>query len=1478
MRSNSQDKIGSVMVVGGGIGGIQASLDLADAGFKVYLVDEKPSIGGVMASLDKTFPTNDCSMCILGPKLVGTGRHPNIDILSYSDVKEVSGSAGNFNVKVLRKSRFIDETVCNGCGACIEVCPVEVPNEFDGNLSNRKAVYKLFSQAVPNVATIDKRGIPLCKNTCPIHMDVQGYVALIAQGKFKEALKVIRRSNPLPSICGRVCFHPCESKCKRGEVDQPIAIASLKRFVMDHEAGAEDEISPPPPKNKKVAVVGSGPAGLAAAHDLAQMGYKVVIFEALPIAGGMLAVGIPEYRLPKRILKSEIEYIQKWGVEIRTNTPVGVGDGNLSLDDLKRDGFEAIFLAVGAHKSMKLGVKGEELKGVIHGIDFLREVALSRNAKVGKRVAIVGGGNTAIDAARTALRLGCEEVHIVYRRSRAEMPAHEIEIEEAEKEGVKIAYLAAPVEILGKDGAASAMKCIRMELGEPDESGRRRPVPIPGSEFIIEVDTIIPAISQSPDLSFLGSDSDFRVTKWNTFEVNPKTLETNIPGIFAGGDAVSGPATIIDAIAAGKRAALAIDRYLRGESMEGFDALELSGIVLEDLGEREEGIERRERTPMPTLPVERRIRGFDEVELGFTEEMAIAEAKRCLNCGVCSECRECERVCELHCIHHDMPNSEVELSVGAIILAPGYDVFDATKLTQYGYGRFPNVVTSIEFERILSASGPYRGHVQRPSDGKTPRRIAFIQCVGSRDASCGNDYCSSVCCMYATKEAIIAKEHARTIEPTIFFIDMRAFGKGFDRYYERAQEEYGVRFVRSKISAVEEVPGSRSLKLRYESEDGKLTSEEFDMVILSVGLDELKEARKLSEIFGVELNEYGFCKTDDLSPMRTSREGIYVCGVFAGPKDIPETVMQASGAASEAAKLLAPARNTRVTTKEYPPERSIAGEPPRIGVFICHCGINIGGVVDVPEVVKYARTLDNVVYAEENLYTCSEDTQKLIAEKIKEYALNRVIVASCTPRTHEPLFRETVREAGLNPYLFEMANIRDQCSWVHMFDPQSATEKSKDLVRMAVAKVRLLTPLQKIKLPVKRQALVIGGGLSGMVASLDLAEQGFGVYLVEQERELGGNMRKIHYTLDGRDTRPFLESLIRRVTTDPMIKVFTEVRIESIDGYVGNFKTRLLPQNGGEPIELLHGVVIVATGAQEHTTAKYLYGKNPKVITQRELEARLADGGVDAKHVVMIQCVDSRNDERPYCSRVCCGEAIKNALKIKEQNPEANVYILYRDVRSYGFKEEYFQRARESGVLFMRYEDGEEPQVQGRDGFIKVIVDNKILKRRLQINADLLVLSVPMVAPESNKSLAQMLKVPLNEDNFFLEAHLKLRPVEFATDGVFVCGLAHSPKTIEESIAQASAAAAKAATILTKDTIETEGTVARVNEARCVACRMCEQVCPYKAVAVDPERNVAVVNEALCKGCGSCSASCRSGAIDLQGFEDAQILEEIYAL
>jgi heterodisulfide reductase subunit A-like polyferredoxin len=1526
--------VGAVLVVGAGIGGMQASLDLAEAGFKVYLVEKSPAIGGVMAQLDKTFPTNDCAMCILSPKLVECGRHHNIEVLTYAELESIAGEPGDFTVGVLQHPRYVNVDECTGCGDCAAVCPIHRSDRFNVGLSERRAIYKLYPQAVPNAYVIEKQGIAPCRDACPAGQRAQGYIALIGEGRYDDAMRVIKEDNPFPGICGRICNHRCEDACNRGKLDEPINIRALKRFVTD-TVYAQERVRTEPVERKyeeRVAVIGAGPCGLTAAQDLCKLGYGVTVFEALPVAGGMLRVGVPEYRLPASIVDREVQDIVDLGVDLRLSTCVD------SLDDVFAEGFESVLIAVGAHEGVRLPIPGADLDGVLLNTTFLRDVRLERVPELGDRVAVIGSGDVAMDVARTALRLG-SEVHVYYRRTREEATADEEEMRHAEEEGVVFHWQVTPVEVVearplgfSETRRVGGITCVRTEQGEPDETGRRRPVPIPGSEHLVECDNVIFSVGQRAGLAFIPDSAGVDITRQQTIAVDANTLAATRAGVFAAGDATTGTAFVIEAVASGHRAAESIDRYLRGEELEAAPKPDLPVVDMDarTLADRVKAasltgeVQVASRVPMDELPTGERVSNFEEVVAGYTEEQAQAEAARCLACGICSECLQCVYACQKHCIDHDMREEIVELNVGAVVLTPGLETIPGDIRPEFGYGRLPDVVTSIEFERMLSASGPWGGEVRRPSNGEHPCKVAFIQCVGSRDISCGRGYCSSVCCMYATKEAMIAREHDPNVEPTIFFMDVRSFGKDFERYVEQAEQEYGVRYVRSMVSMVTGDPGTGDLRVRYATPAGKNVEEEFDLVVLSVGLRPPEGAQELADRLGIALNEFGFAESPPFQPGRTVRPdgsvagGIFVAGPFSEPKDIPETVIEASCAAASASALLARSRGSLVQEIAYPPERNVSEEDPRVGVFVCHCGINIGGVVQVPEVVEYATSLPGVAYAEENLYTCSQDTQERIRERILEHGLNRVVVASCTPRTHEPLFQETIRGVGLNPHLFEMANIREQVSWVHRDDPQVATEKAKELVRMAVAKAQNLRSIPRRTFEVSHRALVVGGGLAGMVAAISIAEQGFGVTLVEREAELGGNLRHIHTALPNDqlpmtndqlgDPQALLRRTIEAVSGHPRISVLTGAEIVEVGGYLGQYRTVVRvpppgpPLQGGERLEeVQHGVIVVATGGRQIEPREYLYGEHPRVVTQRELEEMLAGSRkdqtpnsklqiADCKSVVMIQCVGSRDEEHPYCSRICCTEAIKNALAIKERSPETEVTILYRDIRTFGFKERYYRRAREKGVRFLEYDKNQKPEVEsagsGAEGAglrVEVVVQPE--GEGYSLDADLVVLSAGIEPGEGNEALARVLKVPLTADNFFLEAHVKLRPLDFAAAGVYMCGMAHSPRFLDETIAQARGAAMRAAVLLSRDELEATPIVASVNPLLCSNCGLCIEVCPYDArVSVPPpspplpiplqgggSHGYVQVIDVLCQGCGACVAICPNKASQQKGFEMDQL-------
>ena len=889
------------LIIGAGIAGMQAALDIADKGFQVHLVEKDPSIGGHMAQLDKTFPTLDCSACIITPKMVDTANHPNIHLYTYSEIVNIEGRAGDFKVTIRKKPRCVDMTKCTACADCVAQCPVTFPNEFDMKLGSRKAIYVPFPQAVPLKYTIDRKGPAPCAVACPTGIHVQGYVALAGVGKYSEALALIRRDLPLPGVLGRICPHPCEGECNRKDLDEPISICQLKRFLAD-QVKTELPVQKEEPKEERVAVVGSGPAGLTAAAFLAQKGYPVTIFEALPVTGGMLYTGIPAYRLPREVLSEEIKTIQNYGVEIKTNTPVGP---NLTFDDLFNQGYRALFLAVGAHQDQKMGIPGEDSPHVIPGVVFLRRANLGEKVSVGERVAVIGGGNVAIDAARAALRLGARDVTVVYRRTRPEMPAYAEDVEEAEEEGIQFQFLSAPTEVVSKEGGGVRLGCIRMELGEPDASGRRRPVPIQGSEFFIEVDAILPAIGQTSDLSFLKG-SEIETTSRGTLKVDPVTLQTSRKGIFAGGDAVTGPGIAVEAVAAGKEAAISIDRYLRGLDLREDRAkptvhkIRFKDIYL--------GQPKSPREKIGMMAIDERRRAFPEVRKGWTEEQAKREALRCLSCGGCSDCGECEKYCRPNAVVYGMKEEVIELHAGSIIVATGFDPFDPKLKPEFGYGIYPNVLHGLELERLCSASGPTKGEIL--IGGKKPKDVVFIHCVGSRDKTVGNDYCSRVCCMYTGKQAHLIRDKIPDARITVLYMDVRAFGKGFEEFYERVQKEEII-YRRGNPSEVYRKNG----KLVVRGEDtllGEPFELEADLVVLASGLVPRKEDDRMKGLLGLEKSSDRFyAEAPGLDPIKTAVEGVFLAGCCQGPKDIPDTVAQASGAAAMACTILVKGRHAR---------------------------------------------------------------------------------------------------------------------------------------------------------------------------------------------------------------------------------------------------------------------------------------------------------------------------------------------------------------------------------------------------------------------------------------------------------------------------------------------------------------------------------------------------------------------------------------
>jgi heterodisulfide reductase subunit A-like polyferredoxin len=1474
VASNKKKIIGAVLVEGGGIAGVQASLDLANSGYKVYLVNRSATIGGMMSHLDKTFPTGDCAICVISPKLVECARNLNIEILTLSELVKLEGEPGSFKAFMKKSPRFINEQICNDCGDCTKACPVELNDTFNRNLGKRKVIQKYYAQAIPNMPNLLKLGHAPCKIECPANINVQGYIQLIKKKEYVKAVNLIRERNPLSAICGRVCPAPCETVCTRSGLDSAIAIRQLKRFASDEELKliksgelALPEEKSPLPDARKVAVIGAGPSGLTAASDLADMGFAVTIYEERNTAGGMLYWGIPQYRLPKEILDYEIELIRRRGVRILLNCAIGK---DLPFSDLQKE-YDAIYISAGTQVSRKLGIKGEDKKGIHYGIEFLRQIGFAEEKPAVKGiVTVIGGGNVAVDVARSALRLGASKVDLITLEQQDEMPAYKEEIKATLEEGIRIINGWGPKRIIG-NGSVRGIE-LKQCLSVYDENGKFRPVYNEHKTQKIKADQLIIAIGQMVDSQL--TDHTGIETEKGCFKVHPVTLETSVKGVFAGGDNASGPASVIQAVAAGKRAAESIGRYLNGEDLHANRFESTLKPVREEYLPDLKVLDKKSRSVARELEPEKRLANFNEIESAFSADDAIAEAERCLNCAQCSECMECVAACEKNAINHAMSDEIVELEVGAVILTPGIEEFTAKEKGEYGFAQYKNVMTSVQFERMLSAAGPYGGHIVRKDNGKEARRIAWIQCIGSRDSKT-NVYCSSICCMATTKQAMIASEHLQGMEGTIFNMDIRAHGKDFDSYYERAKAMPNIRYVKSIPSRIIEIPHTNDLKLGYLDGQNGYTEQDFDLVVLAVGLDPKATVTGSIKNLGIKINEYGFCDTDRLNPLITSKPGIFVGGAFQEPKDIPETVMQASAAASLAMELLAPAQNTLIRSREYPQEHDVTDESPRIGVFVCHCGINISGTVDVEKVTEKISHEPGVVFASHTMYTCSNASLSNIKEQIVLHRLNRIVVASCTPRTHEPIFRETLREAGLNPYLFELANIRDQCSWVHSLEPEKATYKAIELVKMSISRAYHLLPLEGDRIPIRQNALIIGGGVSGMSAALSLAEQGYDVDMIEKSSHLGGNLSVINSTLEHDSLTRFKNRMIEDVNTQRNIDVYLDSEIESVTGHIGDFKVKFHKE--GRSRELNCGAIIIATGANPATTEEYSYGIVKNIMTQVELEKLLSKKWTEKKGqtYIMIQCVGSRNAQKPYCSRICCSMAVKNSLKIKKEDPDARIFILYRDMRTYGFREKFYKDARSAGIIFIRYDEEHPPLVSDIDGVLNAVkVESPDFPESIIIEADKLILSTGLNANEDNRRISDMLKVPLNANGFYVEAHMKLRPVDFATEGLFLCGLAHSPKMIDENISQARAAAARAATILSKTHLEVGAQVSHVDQSKCISCMTCIKACPYGAPELNYDHK-AEIEKAKCMGCGICAAECPARAIQLNHFRSDHFINMI---
>jgi len=1234
-----------------------------------------------------------------------------------------------------KQARYVITEICTGCGECAKVCPVVMPNQFNLGLDNCKAIYRPFPQAVPPAFTVKKLDRAPCLRACPANINVQGYVQLIKAKKYPEALALIMERLPLPGTISRICPHPCETDCRRQEVDEPVSICNLERFVADSVDWNTLPVPEIPRKNEKVAIIGAGPAGLSCAYYLALQGYQTEIFEASSEAGGWLRNGIPASRLPREVLDREVDYIERCGVKIHYSTPIG---GETTINDLlTRDGFSAVFVGVGA---------------------------------------------------------------------------------------------------------------------------------------------------QTPDLKFICEADGITLTPEGRIAPDPETKATSRAGVFAGGEVETGPGLAVAAVAAGQEAAISIDRYLMGQDLKA--DREASVLPLsKETGQWNpipEDIQKQLQTPVSTLAAAEGGKEFHETNPGYAEEQALAEAARCLNCGVCAECGQCVTACTAGAVDLNQKAQTVDLHVGAVILAPGFKPYDPQRLENYGYGLYPNVYTSLEFERVLSPGGPFVGRVVRRSDREAPKKISWLQCVGMRSDREGEyPYCANFCCMAALKQAMIARERlGPDLDTALFYLDMRTPRKDFEKYLLHSEEQ-GARLIRSREYSMTQVGEDGDLMLRYVTETGEVHEEVFDMVVLSVGGVITPETITLAEKLGVNLSDNRFMAADCFAPVTTSRAGIFSCGFFNGPKDIPQSVMEGSAASGSVSSLVASARDTLTQAKVYPPEVDITAEPVRVGVFVCHCGVNIGGVIDVPALVEYAKQIPDVAYAQANLFSCSQTTQKEMVELIKEHKLNRVVLGACSPPLNEPGFQELLRTASLNKYLFEMANLRNHCTWVHQAYPEAAQKKSEDLIRMAVAKARLFQPLEYLAAPIDRTALVVGGGLSGLTSALNLADQGFQVHLVEKQEHLGGHARQLHATWRGGPVAPRLETVIGQVTSHPNISVHLNATVTDATGVVGSFKSTLSNQE-----VIPHGIVVLAIGAEPYRPeGEYLYSQNPNVLLSLDLDAEIigeTERLKNAQGVAFIQCVGSRISERPYCSKVCCAHSVENAIKLKTMKPDREVSILYRDMRTYGERELLYQKARDLGVRFIRYSLADPPRVEEAGGRLKITVVDQGLQKPVTLMADLLTLATAIV-PSNNPLLAELYKVPLNAEGFFAEAHAKVKPVEASSDGIYLAGLCHYPKPVQESVAEGLACASRASTILSKDFLPISSLISTPVDENCDGCAFCVDACPFHAITLleymkkGEIKKTIEVNTIQCKGCGSCMATCPKQGVNVAGFTLAQLEAQVDA-
>jgi len=890
------------LVIGGGIAGMESAINLGDMGYRVLLVEKEPSIGGKMILLSKVFPTLDCASCISTPKMALAASHSNIDLKVYTEVKNIRPSGdGTFKATIVQKPTFVDFAKCTGCQDCEKVCSVTVPDNFNFDLVSRRAAYIAFPQAVPKKAVIDREGTSPCTHACPAGIKANGYISLARRGDFEKAFNLIMEDAPLVGSLGRACYAPCQSECTREKIGDAPEIKLLKRFIADryYERHPEPEYGPPPEKTgKSAAIVGSGPAGLAAAYFLAKRGNRAVIFEAASEAGGMLRSGLPAYRLPKHVVDRDIRNVTALGVEIRTGARIE------SVAKLRADGFGAVFVSVGASTPKMLGIEGESHESVFNAMDMLNAVNRGDTIDVsGKIIAVLGGGNAAMDAARTAVRLGAKEVHVVYRRTVADMPASRDEVRDAIAEKVIFHEMRSPVRCVIDGGRLTGIETAPTKKVFDAEGNYSLEIK-KGKRRLIPADNVIVAIGQEPQTLFLASEG-VALNSNGTVKVDPGTLMTGLEGVFAGGDAVSGPATMVEAIGQGKRAAFFIDRWLRGEPLAGIEFEPMLPAV-----DKDEVISRQSAYPGLTvakreLAAPERVSDFSEVQVPLTEEEALASASNCLNCGICSECHQCKIVCPADAVDFDMRTEEREIEVGSVVVSTGFRLFPGELMERYGFGKYVNVVTAMQMDRLVAPTRPFN-HVLRPGDGKKPVNIAYVFCAGSRDRTVSNPICSRVCCMYSMKQAQLLLGALPVADVTMYYIDIRAFGKGYDEFYEQTKA-MGVRFIKGKVATITEKEGG-NLVLRYEDIDGggAIREAEHDLVVLSVGFTPNPDFLRLFDGAALEPDDMLFVRESEehVNPAKTSIEGVFAAGTATGPMDIPDTILHSGAAAAQAASYI----------------------------------------------------------------------------------------------------------------------------------------------------------------------------------------------------------------------------------------------------------------------------------------------------------------------------------------------------------------------------------------------------------------------------------------------------------------------------------------------------------------------------------------------------------------------------------------------